>query len=244
MSLPALTSCATDWNQVAPIFDVKKAEGIHPSAADNMLIAWPEIFDQLASFSQATSTVLDFGCGTGTFANKLVEMGHQVLGLDPAEKMVALARQNFAKIPFVSGTVEALGDHLSFDVITAVMVLQFVEPNKIKELLARLLTHLKPGGLFIFAVHNPEFLAAAKKTTKKYFEDASGQLHIQFKEVGQIPLYERRADDYCRILEMLGMKKFRESTPAFTKSYLDQYGANSTEPLNIPKFLICSFIKS
>lgn len=70
-------SVGNAWNDVAPIFDTHKSDVFHPSVADNVLIAWPEMLELVSGKS-----VLDFDCGEGRLARELASRGHEVLGLD------------------------------------------------------------------------------------------------------------------------------------------------------------------
>ncbi len=72
----AVATVGNAWNDVAPIFDTRKSEGIHASVADNVLIAWPEMLKLVSGRS-----VLDFGCGEGGLARALANCGHEVLGM-------------------------------------------------------------------------------------------------------------------------------------------------------------------
>ena len=239
--LPAIAS--TNWNQLAdPIFNTKRSDGsVHPSAADNQLIAWPELFKMLPQ--RPALELLDFGCGTGDFANALVKQGHTVVGLDLAADMVVRAKKNYPELSFVAGSIDALRSDWHYDAITAVMVFQFVENHKLEELFTKLICRLKPEGRLIFAVHNRDYIEAAKAKTQKYFVDPAGQSRIQFANFGSIPFVARTADEYTALLERLGMKQCALSLPAFTQEYIALYGSKGNEPLDTPKFLIMSFSK-
>src|SRR3954452_22813444 len=52
-------------------------------------------------------SVLDIGCGTGTFACLLAEQGVEVVGVDPAAAMLEVARRKHAaeRVRWVHGTV-------------------------------------------------------------------------------------------------------------------------------------------
>lgn len=235
------------WNTLAGIFDTQSTEAIDPRAADNILIAWPEIFTMLQDpslqYRRPVRLVLDFGCGTGAFVNELAKQQYHVYGIDPAEKMIAIAKSRFPNVVCTQGRVYDIPYDYTYDAVTAIMVFQFVDETKIGYLLTKLVSHLPPGAQLIFAVHNPDYLEYAKTMTQKYFKDANGQWHIQFKEHGAVKLYPRSSEEYTRILEPLGMRKHAECTPPFTDKYIAAYGANANEPLDSSKFLIMSFVK-
>ena len=62
---------------------VKKDE-IDPQAADNILIAWPPILKLILSKFTPNKKIriLDYGCSTGGFCNKLNKFGYKVTGVD------------------------------------------------------------------------------------------------------------------------------------------------------------------
>jgi arsenite methyltransferase len=95
---------------------------------------------------QAGERVLDIGSGPGLLADELADEGADVLGVDPSESMLAIARQR--KIPragFETGDALSLPvAEGSFDVAVSTQVLEYVEdvPGALRE------AHraLRPGG--------------------------------------------------------------------------------------------------
>ena len=60
------------WDKLANKFNTHKDDEIDPGAADNIVIAWPVILSEInKNFKQNNNEVLDYGCGTGGFSNKL-----------------------------------------------------------------------------------------------------------------------------------------------------------------------------
>jgi len=228
----------TNWNQVAEIFDTRKRDEIHPSVADNILIAWP-VMRKLVTGQR----VLDFGCGTGEFAAGLVDPCRTVMGIDPAKKMIEIAEKLPTTATFVICSAYDLPAVESFHCITSSMVFQFISESEIVPLFTKLLSHLKPSGRLVFAVHNPDFIEASKPLSQKFSTDQTGQLNIHFRDKGKIKLYLRTSQDYTVMLERLGMKKIAEETPPFSTEYIQKYGDETKEPFNVPKFLILAFQK-
>ena len=68
-----------EWNELANTFDAEAGEAF---SADNVQIAWPIILNELPS----GGSILDFGCGTGSFCRHLVAIGYEVTGIDPSKK--------------------------------------------------------------------------------------------------------------------------------------------------------------
>ncbi len=81
--------------------------------------------------------VLDVGCGTGRYLQWLAEMGLEVTGVDSSPEMVRAARARLAGSGEEGAVFLADGADLpfaddSFDLVTAITVLEFVEhPDKL-----------------------------------------------------------------------------------------------------------------
>jgi SAM-dependent methyltransferase len=98
--------------------------------------------------------VVDLGCGSGVFAARLVEAGHDVVGVDQSAAMLALARRRAPGAQFRRGAVwEAALP--SCDAVTAlgeVFNYRFedVGERALIRLFARVYGALRPGGIFVF----------------------------------------------------------------------------------------------
>ena len=96
--------------------------------------------------------VLDVGSGDGTLAARLVAMGGQVTGLDPALTALERARASHPDLEFVAPTAEGAFPFAdsAFDTVTCVNVLQHVADTQ--SLLSEVRRVLTPGGLLAVAV--------------------------------------------------------------------------------------------
>ena len=102
--------------------------------------------------------LLDVGCATGIFLDGMRTLGWQVAGVEPTASAVEYARTRFALDVFEGRLEEApFADH-SFDVITLWDVLEHVhEP---KQVLAKIHQLLRPGGLLVMSLPNPDSIEA------------------------------------------------------------------------------------
>ena len=98
------------------------------------------------------SRVLDAGSGTGRIAAHLAVVGHEVVGVDGDPVLVAAAAAEQPGATFLVGDLAALdlparGIEEPFDaIVCAGNVVTFLAPSTRRDVLRRLLAHLRPGG--------------------------------------------------------------------------------------------------
>jgi SAM-dependent methyltransferase len=116
-----------------------------------------EVYAAMAAEFGAGS-VLDIGCGTGTFACLLAARGLSVVGLDPALASVEIARAKpFGdRVRWVHGTVAALPP-LQVDLVTmtANVAQVFLSDQEWADVLAAAHAALRPGGRLVFETRDP-----------------------------------------------------------------------------------------
>ena len=103
-------------------------------------------------------TVLDIGCGTGTFACRLAQYGLHVTGLDPAQASLDVARlkPGAEKVHWILGSATAL-PQMVVDVVTMTgnVAQVFVAEEDWNSTLHIVRQALGPEGRFIFETRNP-----------------------------------------------------------------------------------------
>ena len=100
--------------------------------------------------------VLDVGCGSGMFAERLIDNGMVVDGLDASEPLLAIARRVAPRARFRQGDMEMLPyDARTFEVVAAIDSLQYAaDPQQALWEMRRV---TKPGGqIFIATWGDPE----------------------------------------------------------------------------------------
>lgn len=96
--------------------------------------------------------ILDFGCGTGWFANRLAEVG-DVTAIDLSEAAIAIARRRYPRVNFIAGDLfEAPLATEYFDVVVSQEVIAHVEQQE--EYLDRCASVLRPSGHLIITTAN------------------------------------------------------------------------------------------
>lgn len=104
-------------------------------------------------------SVLDIGCGTGTFACRLAAKGIEVIGLEPAQASLKVARikPGSERVTWIHSTVLDLPP-LTVDIatMTANVAQVFLTDEEWKETLVAVRGALRPGGRLIFETRKPE----------------------------------------------------------------------------------------
>lgn len=142
----ALPDAIFEERRLARIYDA-----LDPDRSD--LDAYVALVDELDAGS-----VLDVGCGTGTFACLLAERGIDVVGVDPAGASleVARAKPGADRVRWVHGEVTALPP-LGVDLatMTANVAQVFVTDEHWDATLRATRAALRPGGHLVFETRDP-----------------------------------------------------------------------------------------
>mgnify|MGYP000895726651 CR=1 FL=1 len=132
---------------------------------------WPTLEPLLPDF--AGKRILDMGCGYGWHCMYAAEHGaEQVIGFDPSEKMIAVARgkNKSQRIIYQIGSMETMDyPNESFDVVFSSLALHYVEDYA--GVCRMVWDALSPGGWFIFSAEHPVFTAQGPQDWQR---DAGG----------------------------------------------------------------------
>jgi SAM-dependent methyltransferase len=111
------------------------------------LVAYVAIADELDA-----RTVLDVGCGTGSLATLLAAGGRTVVGVDPAEASLAVARAKHPGVRWVHGDASALPEiGADLAVMTGNVAQVFLGDDEWARVLRSVRGALRPdGGHFVF----------------------------------------------------------------------------------------------
>jgi SAM-dependent methyltransferase len=131
--------------------------------------------------------VLDVGCGTGVLACAVAErVGPEgrVVGLDPNEQMLAVARRKPTGVTWQLGRAESLPfDDASFDAVVSQFALMFFERKPTA--IAEMLRVLRPRGRLVIAVWDaleraPGYLALTGLLRELFGTNIAGAMHAPF----------------------------------------------------------------
>ena len=92
-------------------------------------------------------TILDFGCGPGRDLKTFARLGHHAIGLDGAERFVAMARTDTGCEVWHQGFLDLALPEARFDGIFANAALFHVPSQELPRVLGQLRATLKPRGV-------------------------------------------------------------------------------------------------
>jgi 2-polyprenyl-3-methyl-5-hydroxy-6-metoxy-1,4-benzoquinol methylase len=241
-----MNSYNNPWDILGNKFNIyKKKNRIDTDVAENILIAWPTILDLITKEypNPKGIKILDFGCGTGGFCNKLFGMGYDVVGLDSSVEMIKIARKNSPKkIPYIIGDQTNLLSLGKFNTIVSIMTFPFIENIN---MLLRLMTQaLHQNGVLIFADFNIAWVKECLKI-KVFFSDVDSNINPKKGWVvfgnNRIPVFLRNSNIYDELGKQNKLIKLIDESPPFTKDFIKQYP--ECQPNNISEYLILGYKK-
>jgi SAM-dependent methyltransferase len=106
---------------------------------------------KLITLLPTKSRVLDLGCGSGVpVARELARRGHDVVGIDGSARQVSFARLNVSNAHFIHADMTRVEiAPSSFDAVVAFYSIPHVPRAEHADLLLRVASWLKPGGVFL-----------------------------------------------------------------------------------------------
>lgn len=124
------------------------------------VVAWSHrrrfwLAEQLAA-ARAGGTLLDYGCGDGTFAAMVHDRFAAVVGADPDAAQVADCRQRLAgcgNLRFLlTSSLEAPSHAGAYDVVMCMEVLEHTTDDERRRIVDRLAFHARPDGRIVISV--------------------------------------------------------------------------------------------
>jgi ubiquinone/menaquinone biosynthesis C-methylase UbiE len=155
---------------------------------------WSADFDYCANMAAESSSVLDLGCGTGMLAASLAGAGRlRIVGVDPAEPMLAIARDRRAgeMVRWIQGDARHIRLDERFDlvVLTGHAFQVFLTAADRSAVLRTIAAHLEPDGRFIFDSRNP-----AAEAWRRWTPDGSQRV-IELAGLGHVLAWNDASHD-------------------------------------------------
>ena len=139
----------------------------------------------LREYIKDNSQILDIGCGTGNFLNKLKKINKNIglFGIDESEKMIKIAQNKFKEINFTTANAKDLPfKDNSFNLTTIIDAFYYF--NDKKRVFSECYRILKPNGyLFIHTPSIDQFLLRLVVQMTKLFYLERDSEHLHFKEL-------------------------------------------------------------
>lgn len=157
--------------------------------------------------------LIDLGCGSGITASILTQHGHEVIGVDYSEDMIALARKNAPMAKFIHASlfdysipscqiVSAIGEPFNY------LFDHKSNPEQIKQLFHKIYASLQPDGYFIFDILAPGTLSVSNPQ-KRMLETPWYSMLIETSEdpdsnilTREITVFHKQGDMYQRSKEI------------------------------------------
>lgn len=137
------------------------------------------------------ASVLDVGCGTGTFATLLAERGYQVTGVDPAAASLDVARSKpgAEAVQWIDGDATTLPPmQVDLATMTANVAQVFTTDSEWEDTLAGIHAALAPGGHLVFETRIPEVRAWERWNQADSFDA------VQVPGVGRVETWNELLD--------------------------------------------------
>jgi SAM-dependent methyltransferase len=157
-------------------------------------VQWKSLEEYAAQRMKPGTEVIDLGCGTGIYCNLLARHGASVLGIDPSEEYLAVARSNAApgtrflnmRVGQAGGLDEIPSSSADMVFMSDALLFYFVpfypgQQADIGILLADIRRILKPGGVFVsLEPHAAFYLTPWLGAVDRPFTVATEYLHKHF----------------------------------------------------------------
>lgn len=163
----------------------------------------------VALFGNTIDCVVDLGCGTGLSTMPWGSFANQVIGIDPSDEMLAIAKRGASDgIQFLNGSGQSIPlPNASVDIVACHASIHWMDPEPS---MAEIMRVLKPQGMFVLLNHNWPPLSNDLELDALYFKFKSA-LGALVTERGLYANYFYRIDRFSKWLyDSTRFEYFRE----------------------------------
>jgi 2-polyprenyl-3-methyl-5-hydroxy-6-metoxy-1,4-benzoquinol methylase len=190
--------------------------------------------------------VMDAGSGNGYLSRKLSDLGADVVGIEPAEAMIAYARdaetQRQHGIRYVQADLVELPDlGEPFDVVVSNVVLCGI-PNW-KAAMRGCVESLRPGGTFVFSVVHPAFEGLWSTWLEHGHYRLDRYLENYVIPSTYAPNFHRPLSAYLTELASLGARIVEVAEPGLDPAVAAAGRPDLEAYVKLPNFLVVSAIR-
>ncbi|MBN8550554.1 MAG: methyltransferase domain-containing protein [Deltaproteobacteria bacterium] len=249
----------TPWDTNAQQFNVHSATDrfeidlnkLEFGVAANVMCAWPAVralIDERRAQLDRALHIVDFGCGTGGFAQQCDDGDDVVTGIDVSAKMIATARASTARhIYYYNGGEQALNYFLHQDVIAANLVTNYL--SSLTAIAGGVARSLELGGRFFFADLNPGYVRECLRQGIIYSDpeppEHARHAILHFSDgAKRVTLWE--PEDYQAAFSDFGLEFRSLSRPLLTEEFLRRFDSqiDPRYPRALPRYGIYAFEKT
>lgn len=147
------------WEKMALCFSKTDDKDAYAPGAENFSVVWPVLLAQINKqyFKETPFSVLDFGCGTGIFAEEVAGYCPNVYACDSSENMISAAlKKTSGNVTYGIGSLDFLKGLPQLSLVISIMVFQFIDD--IEETIGALCKSVEDNGRIFFAVHNFDYV--------------------------------------------------------------------------------------
>lgn len=174
---------------------------------------YKDFYLELANKLSVTK-IIDIGCGSGLLTCELAKLGYEMVGVEPSQAMLDLARQSPCKeqVKWVQGDALSIEEFMVDLVIMTGHVAQFYLDNEYwLKALRSIYNALRPGGYLAFESRNPAVQPWTSNSGHIDWPSKESPRTVMDPKVGQI-------DWWTEVLEVKAELAVYENHYLFTKT--------------------------
>jgi SAM-dependent methyltransferase len=144
------------------------------------------------------AALLELGCGAGIPTTQRLATRFAVTGIDLSPRQIVLARENVPNATLITGDMTALAfPPASFDAVCAFYAITHVPREEHADLLAKISSWLRPGGLFVASFSNGGTTGEIEENwhgAPMYFSGYDAETNRQFVRDAGLVIEQSRAE--------------------------------------------------